>query len=130
LSEAHSGGVRQALAKAELVLASDLTLIECERVLIRAVTTGKLSESKVAGRRARLRQAAEHWTILGIGPDVVERARRPFPKEPIRTLDAIHLATAIFAQTLVGGISLLALDHSVRACGLELGFQVLPELEE
>jgi hypothetical protein len=30
------------LQRAELVLASDLTLVECDRVLIRAVSTGEM----------------------------------------------------------------------------------------
>jgi predicted nucleic acid-binding protein len=32
--------------------------------------------------------------ILDVDRDVLARVRRSFPSEPIRTLDAVHLATA------------------------------------
>ena len=38
--------------------------------------------------------------ILRLGADVVGRARLPFPGEPIRTLDALHIASAI-----IGGVN-------------------------
>jgi hypothetical protein len=42
------------LAAAELVLSASLTAIECDRVLIRAVTLGRLPEAVAAERRAVL----------------------------------------------------------------------------
>jgi predicted nucleic acid-binding protein len=118
--------VRKSLAEAELVLTCDLTLIECDRVLIRATTMGKLTESDAAHRRARLARVAAHWTTLGLDSEIVERARRPFPNEPIRTLDAIHLASAVVAQSLVPDIRLLSLDNRIRSCAMHLGFEVVP----
>lgn len=118
--------MRDALAGAELVLASDLTLIECDRVLIRATHAGRLGENDAADRRAQLRRVAAHWTVLGLDAEIVERARRPFPGEPIRTLDAIHLAAATVIRSLVPGIALLSLDERIRASGKELGFMLLP----
>ncbi len=115
------------LSAAGLVIASDLTLIECDRVMIRAVISGLLSETQAADRKAWLVRVAEHWTVLSLDSEVVARARRPFPREPIRTVDAIHLATALVARTLVPEIQLLSLDERLRSCGRELGFQVFPE---
>jgi hypothetical protein len=69
---------------------------------------------------------AQHWTILNLSPEVVERACRPFPNEPIRTLDAIHLATALVGHTLVPDTSVLSLDQRILACAEALGFDVLP----
>ena len=45
LDESTGTFVRQALSKAELVVASDLTIIECDRVLHRAATLGDLTEA-------------------------------------------------------------------------------------
>jgi predicted nucleic acid-binding protein len=124
--EADAVGVREWLGRAENVLSSELTLIECDRVLIRCVTLGRLSEAEAAERRARLAQASQHWTILRLDEETAERARRPFPREPIRALDAIHLATALAARAVVPGIRLLSLDGQVRTAAEELGFEVLP----
>lgn len=126
LGEGNADAVREALAGAELVLASELTLIECDRVLIRAVSTGRLAEGQAADRHARLNQVSDHWAILRLDSDVIERARRPFPVEPIRTLDALHLASALVARSAVAEIALLALDQRVRRCGQQLGFELLP----
>jgi predicted nucleic acid-binding protein len=52
--------------------------------------------------------------------------RRPFPEEPIRTLDAIHLATALLAKSLVPDLALLSLDERVRRSATQLGLTVLP----
>lgn len=64
--------------------------------------------------------------MVRVDAEIVERARRPFPLEPIRTLDAIHSATALVARSAVLGIALLSLDDRVRRCGRQLGFELLP----
>ena len=96
LGDTDGESVREALSGAEIVLASQLTLIECSRILIRAGATGRLTEGQAADREARLRQVEPHWTLLEIDAEIVERARRPFPLEPIRILDAVHLASALW----------------------------------
>jgi predicted nucleic acid-binding protein len=126
LDEESSTEVRRLLTDAPLILASDLTLIECDRVLLRAVAVGELTEADASDRRAHLTTAASHWHLLRIAPEIVERARQAFPGEPIRTLDAIHLASALTARGAIAGLSLLSLDDRVRRAGRGLGFEVLP----
>jgi len=70
--------------------------------------------------------AASHWQILHLAREVADRARQPFPAEPIRTLDAIHLASALTARAAVAGLALLSLDDRVRSAGRKLGFELLP----
>jgi predicted nucleic acid-binding protein len=129
LGEARSGAIREQLGSAELILASNLTLIECDRVLIRATKTEQLTEAQAGERRILLEQAAQHWTLLDLDSEIVERARRPFPDEPVRTLDAIHLATALMARGLVPKVALLSLDERVRRNGALLGFELLPKTD-
>ncbi|MGB5880798.1 MAG: type II toxin-antitoxin system VapC family toxin [Thermoanaerobaculia bacterium] len=129
LGEARSGAIREQLGSAELILASELTLIECDRVLIRATKTEQLTEAQAGERRLRLEQAAQHWTLLSLDSEIVERARRPFPDEPVRTLDAIHLATAVMARGLVPKVALLSLDEKIRRNGALLGFELLPKTD-
>ncbi|HEX6974145.1 MAG TPA: type II toxin-antitoxin system VapC family toxin [Vicinamibacterales bacterium] len=127
LGEDAGARVRQALAAADAVVASDLTLIECERVISRAAALGELTEADAADRRARLTAAASHWHVLRIAAEIVERAKQPFPNEPVRTLDAIHLASALTARSAVAGLELLTLDDRIRAAGERLGFTIRPE---
>ena len=55
LGEETGHSVREVIQHAELVIASDLTLVECNRLLIRAVTTREIDE---ATARAHLNAAA------------------------------------------------------------------------
>ena len=126
LGEDTASRVRDVLSKAELVIASDLTLLECDRVLIRAVALGEIDEAAAADRRAHLNAAAVHWHVLRLSAEIVDRARQPFPAEPIRTLDAIHLASALAARSGVSGVELLSLDERVRRVGERLGFRLQP----
>ena len=126
LDEHSAPDVRRSLAAAEIIVASDLTLIECDRVLLRAAALGELTEADAADRRAHLTAAASHWQILRVAPEIVERARQPFPGEPIRTLDAIHLASVLVARTAIVGLALLSLDDRVRKAGKKLGLDIIP----
>ncbi|HEY2399232.1 MAG TPA: type II toxin-antitoxin system VapC family toxin [Steroidobacteraceae bacterium] len=126
LDEETAMSVRQLLTEAESIVASDLTLVECDRVLIRAVHLEELTEAEAADRRAQLVAAASHWHVLRIANEVVERARQPFPGEPIRTLDAIHVASALVARAALPGLALLSLDDRVRNAAKKLGLEVLP----
>ena len=130
LGEDAGDEVRQSLQAAQLVLTSDLTLVECDRVLQRGQARGVLSLALVAQTRATLNTVAEHWTIFTIDHEVVDRARRSFPREPIRTADAIHLATALSARSLVTELALLSLDERIRDNAAELGIDLLPDLPE
>lgn len=119
----EAGGI---LRGAKGVVASDLTLVECERVLIRAWSAGQLTEAEGADQWAFLGRVAQHWTRMRVGDEVVERALRPFPIEPVRTLDALHLASALVARSAAPGLSILSLDDRVRENAERLGFTAVP----
>ena len=126
LDEPSGPDVREVLGDASVVFASDLTLIESERVLLRATALGELTAAEAADRRAHLVAAAAHWHVLRISPEIVERARQPFPGEPIRTLDAIHLASVLVARSTVAGLELLSLDDRIRKSARRLGLRLRP----
>lgn len=117
----------EAVQRADAVVSSDLSLVECERTLRRSVAAGDLSASRAHLLRRELVTAVSAWSILPIGADVVARARDPFPDDMIRALDAIHLATALTARVTVGDLAVITLDHRVHRNAVALGFRVLPE---
>ena len=119
--------VGRILRDADLVVASDLTLVECDRVLIRAETEGAMTAAQAGERRRQLREAAAYWIVLRLVDEIVQRARRPFPEEPIRTLDALHLACLLHAQAAVAPATLLCLDQRLSASGRALGFPIVPD---
>jgi predicted nucleic acid-binding protein len=126
LEQEHGEQAAETLAQADLIIASDLTLIECDRVLIRALALGQLRESDLVQRQARLNAVSARWTLLALDEEIVERARRPFPAEPLRTLDAIHVASALTARKAVSDLTVLSLDDRVRKAAHRLGFPLAP----
>lgn len=127
LSQERESEIEKVLAEAELIISSDLTMLECERVLVRGNAIGKIAESELTRRQVMLRKAGQHWMLLGFDPPVIERAQRPFPNEPIRTLDALHLAFALEAKRMIAEVRILSLDRRVRQGARELGVEVHPE---
>ncbi len=123
-----SGGdrVRGALAAAATVVTSALTSAEVGRTLQRLVATEQIDGD--AGERvwARYSVASQHWHIYRIDDDVLARAAQTFPREPVRTLDAIHLATALRHALDVDAATMLSLDSQVRANARALGLGIAP----
>jgi predicted nucleic acid-binding protein len=114
------------LSRATKIFASDLTLLECDRVLIRAITAESTTKALAEERRTVLNDASKSWTLIGIGQEIVARARQAFPVEPIRSLDAIHIATALVVSKRIPGLTVLSGDNRVRENAVALGLPVLP----
>jgi uncharacterized protein with PIN domain len=108
------------------VIVSDLTLIECDRALLRLASQRPDSLADTEILRSRLTAVGAGWAIEPIARPVVERARAPFPDDAIRSLDAIHLATAVVVRSSVGEVDVLSLDERIRSNAVALGFRVLP----
>ncbi len=126
LGEPVGGDAGDVLASAERVFASVLSLVEVDRVLQRAVAVDGMSEEDRAGQRATLARTARHWLVLELTQPIIERARSAFPREPVRTLDALHLASAVEAQEAVGGVRILSFDRRIRENAEAMGFDVVP----
>ena len=94
-NEEGGEALRQAIAQATKVTSSRLTLIETRRVIRRAERDGRITAAESADVLAIFAQAASTWAVLEVTEDVARRAEETFPNEPVRTLDAIHLATAL-----------------------------------
>lgn len=127
LGERDGKRVLAELARAKIIMASDLTILECERALIRLEVSGGVSEAALADRRTLLAEASAHWNLLSVESEILGRARLRFPEEPVRTVDAIHLASALVARSAIADMAFLTLDHRVRLNGRRLGFKVLPK---
>lgn len=114
------------LTAADAVHTSDLTLIECDRAFRRAAATGRLSADESSRLHAIVDTASAHWTLHGMDAEVVHRSRRSFPREPVRALDAIHLATALSVRNVSPELRVLSFDDRIRDNAAALGFPVAP----
>jgi predicted nucleic acid-binding protein len=114
LDQKRSGEVRRVIDHAESVVTSALTLTETARVLTRAESVGDLREADTQRLRGLLQRAQASWTKMSVSADVLARAARVFPVEPVRTLDAIHLATALEFTSIHPTLKLLSDDRRIR----------------
>jgi predicted nucleic acid-binding protein len=94
---------------------SALTILEVQRALVRAERERPSRGRKFGVLRRQLGEASADWNVLEITPDIRIRAGEPFPIEPIRTLDAIHLATALRFARAVPELSVLTFDRRILA---------------
>jgi predicted nucleic acid-binding protein len=67
-------------------------------------------------------QAVSTWAILEVTEDVARTAEDKFPNEPVRTLDAIHLASALFLRQSFPDLVIVSVDDRVRSNAALLGF--------
>jgi predicted nucleic acid-binding protein len=126
LGEDSGEAVRAELEGASTVASSRLTLVECERGLSRAVLQGRVPPAAAGALRAALAGAAVRWSLVDVTHEILERARRPFPLEPVRTLDALHLATLSLLRSHLPDFGVLSLDDRVRQNAQLLGVPVRP----
>jgi len=124
LGQSNGAVVQDLLERAENVFSSELVLVECDRALVRAEAAGVLSEAQAAGLRAILNREAAYWTLLRIEGEVLERARRAFPVEPVRSLDALHLASLLIVRSIFADAEVLSFDQRIRGNATALGFQL------
>ncbi len=121
LGEPAAGEVKSHIDNAQSVATSCLTLLEAERALIRGEIQGVLTASDAEKLRGLLARAQSGWVLMEICEEVRMRASRFFPSEPIRTLDAIHLATALVFTRVFPALEILSYDRRIAKNAAALG---------
>ncbi len=126
LNEPRANEVGAVLANAREVVTSSLTWIECDRVLHRYQALGGRSPDLIRDAQSRLLAIRRGWISIELTEECQRIASGDFPLEPIRTLDALHLAAAVVAQGWVGPLHVLSLDQRIRENARLLGFSLQP----
>lgn len=104
---------------------SALTFAEASRAVIRARVTGRLTPAEERSALRGLRTFERRCAVVAVTDAVLTRAGRPFPVEPIRTLDAIHLATVELLGEAPQLVALVTRDERVRDNARVLGYGVV-----
>ena len=103
---------------------SALTLAEAARAILRARASGQQSEANARAATRGLQVFARRCDIVRVTDDVLARVGRPFPVDPIRTLDAVHLATAEVLAEPPALVTIVTRDVRVRDNARALGYAV------
>lgn len=126
LGEPSQHVVLRELARAQSVVTSSLTAVECSRGIMRARSLGRISSAEALAALRLLDVAESSWDVHDLSDEVTSRARAAFPSEPVRTLDALHLATALIFHEALGEVHVLSFDERLRVNVVALGLVVLP----
>ncbi len=113
-----------ATAHQGVVATSALTLAEAARGIVRAKAAGHLNDAAERAAYRDLRTFQRRCTMLRVTRAVLNRAGRPFPVEPVRTLDAIHLAPLETLGDTPQLITVVTRDSRVRENARALGYAV------
>lgn len=70
-----------------------------------------------------VREILARVSLVELAPTVLARALEPFPV-PVRTLDALHLATAHFLVASRQKLALASYDERMRACAKAMGMEL------
>jgi predicted nucleic acid-binding protein len=106
-------------------VSSALIRVELLRTLDRLRLRTGLTDAEIARRRAVILQAVDLLELVEIDPVVLDRAAQPLPTE-IRTLDAIHLATALlWREGSTAELVMATHDHRLGTAARAHGFKVV-----
>jgi predicted nucleic acid-binding protein len=92
LLERDAGALKSVRTRGRKVT-SALTIAEASRAILRARAAGRLTADQERAAVRALRRFERCCFLVAVTDAILTRVRRPFPIEPIRTLDAVHLAT-------------------------------------
>ncbi|HEY2934422.1 MAG TPA: PIN domain-containing protein [Acidobacteriota bacterium] len=103
---------------------SALTIAEAARAILRARAGARLTADEERAVVRALGRFERRSYVVGVTDAVLARVRRPFPVEPIRTLDAVHLATAELLGEPPPLVTFVTRDARVRDNARALGYAV------
>jgi predicted nucleic acid-binding protein len=103
---------------------SALTVVEVSRAIIRARLAGRLTDQQQREAIRALHALVRRSDIVSVAESVLARASRAFPVEPVRTLDAIHLATLEALGEPPSLVTIVTRDTRVRENALALGYEL------
>ena len=123
LDEPQAEWVRHAVDRSETVLTATLTLVESNRALVRVESEGLITQADRRRLRGLLTRESARWAMVGLTESISTRAGEPFPVEPVRSLDAVHIATALEMQELYPDLEVLSLDQRILDNLVPLGLR-------
>lgn len=103
---------------------SALTFAEASRALVRGRVAGRLTPADERAGLRWLQTFRRRCDVVAVAEAVLARAGRPYPLEPIRALDAIHLATAELLGEPPQLVAIVTRDARVSGNARALGYLV------
>ncbi len=116
----------RSFAKRYRIVSSAIALVETFSALSGRRVSGVLTDRAFAAIGRKIQDDRLRWDLVGVSPSVVDRAEELVVKTLLRTLDALHVASALTFQATTGmRIPFITADERQREAAGLLGFTVL-----
>ena len=106
-------------------ITSALTFAEAARALLRARVTRRITAADERAALRALQTFERRCAVVSVTEAVLTRAGRPFPVEPLRTLDGVHLATIELLGEAPQLVTVVTRDDRVARNARALGYAVV-----
>ena len=95
---------------AATLVTSRLALVESTRAMLRLRALAALPEARLADAEREIESVWARCEIWELTRAVCELARQIAPTKPLRSLDALHVATFVTARRKLEGLELVSVD--------------------
>jgi predicted nucleic acid-binding protein len=103
---------------------SEITRVECLRALDRLRLEGGMADRELSRRRATTLVVLSGFERVRLNRAVLERAAEPFPVR-VRTLDALHVASALLVREKFPAVRFATHDVDLGAAAQAEGLPVI-----
>lgn len=103
---------------------SEIARVECLRALDRIRLAGGMNDRELARRRATVLDLLSGCQVIRLNRAVLDRAAEPFPTL-LRTLDALHLASALLLRKQDAKLRFATHDGDLATAALAVGLKVI-----
>jgi predicted nucleic acid-binding protein len=103
---------------------SEIARLECMRTIDRARIAGLLDDEDVAERRTAVSEILGGLDHVTLDRRILRRAEGPFPTS-LRTLDAIHLASAMALRVTLPDLRFATHDRELAIAARAMGFRLV-----
>jgi len=111
--ESTASEVISIIDKSEKIFTSVLSIVEVKRAIIRAEDQKLINISEKHKLLNLFETIKDEWLLFEITKEIRDLASEKFPLEPVRSLDAIHLATVIKGLHISNDLKLLSFDDRI-----------------
>ncbi len=126
LEESGTAGARRLLRRYRVV-SSAIAPVEAISALWRRRAAGDVADVDLQAILGRLTEDRSHWEFVDLTADVLDRAEQVIQRTGVRTLDAVHLASALTIQAENGRrrpTQFVTSDARQRDAAVGLGLRV------
>jgi uncharacterized protein with PIN domain len=119
--EPNAAHIMDAMNRADLIVTSDLLRIETMRAIRRARHEKLITSEQFESLNQIFQDHLKSCFRMSMDESVITAATGDFPVEPVRSLDAIHLSTAMEYKKLYPELRMLATDTRLKQNSASLG---------